>query len=114
MVRSDRRGSAGRARLRNVRQHETPRRLAPDPCVRGEKHPRRSEDPAPLARNASGVKTLYILGMTRSGSTILENVLGNVPGFFAAGEIHWLWRSLVAGVPCGCRRPIDDCPVWGP
>jgi hypothetical protein len=60
------------------------------------------------------VKIFYILGMTRSGSTILENALGNVPGSFAAGEIHWLWRSLAAEVPCGCGRPIESCEVWGP
>ena len=40
------------------------------------------------------VKVLFILGTTRCGSTILENVLGSAPGFFAAGEIHMLWRGM--------------------
>lgn len=57
-------------------------------------------------------KVLFILGTTRSGSTILENVLGSVPGFFAAGEIHMLWRGMARGFRCACGAPIGECEVW--
>ena len=36
------------------------------------------------------VKVLYIVGMGRSGSTILANSLGEVDGFFSAGEICYM------------------------
>jgi hypothetical protein len=62
----------------------------------------------------SRVKVLYIVGYPRSGSTILGNLLGELEGFFHAGEIHYLWeRNLLLGRrPCGCRAPIAQCEVW--
>lgn len=38
------------------------------------------------------VKVLYIAGWGRSGSTILDNVLGQVEGFFSGGELSYLWE----------------------
>jgi len=35
-------------------------------------------------------RVLYIAGWGRSGSTILDNVLGQVDGFFSAGELMFL------------------------
>jgi hypothetical protein len=64
---------------------------------------------APIAGPA---KVLFILGTTRCGSTIVENVLGSVPGFFAAGEVHMLWRGIEWGFRCGCGTSIPECPVW--
>ncbi len=58
------------------------------------------------------VRLLYILGTTRSGSTILERVLGAVPGTFAAGEVHWMWRGIQQGFVCGCGRAVRECDVW--
>jgi hypothetical protein len=60
-------------------------------------------------------KVLFIVGWDRSGSTILDLVLGAVDGFFAVGELHHLWRrGIVEERLCGCgKRPID-CPVWAP
>ena len=59
------------------------------------------------------MKVLYILGRGRSGSTILGNVLGEIDGFFAAGELRELWDPVVAnGNACACGRPLRECPVW--
>ena len=58
------------------------------------------------------VKVLFILGTTRCGSTILENVLGSIQGFFAAGEVHMLWRGMDRGYRCGCGELVASCPVW--
>lgn len=58
---------------------------------------------------------LCITGWCRNGSTILGNVLNEVPGFFHVGEIHFLWKnSSGRGVNnlCGCGAALPDCPVW--
>ena len=60
----------------------------------------------------NAVKVLFIMGTTRCGSTILENVLGSIPGFFAAGEVHMLWRGMERGYRCGCGDEVASCPVW--
>ncbi|NUR75801.1 MAG: sulfotransferase [Thermoleophilia bacterium] len=58
-------------------------------------------------------KVLYIAGWGRSGSTILDNVLGQVEGFFSAGELLFLWRrGLLEGRLCGCGEPVRACDVW--
>ncbi|MBA3432215.1 MAG: hypothetical protein H0U16_12145, partial [Actinobacteria bacterium] len=49
------------------------------------------------------LKVLFIMGWTRSGSTILDNLLGEVEGFFSTGELHYLWRrGLLEGRLCSC------------
>jgi hypothetical protein len=66
---------------------------------------------APATRDR--VKVVYILAWGRSGSTILDNVLGEVDGFFSAGEIRFLWvRGVTKGWRCGCGRPVVECEVW--
>ena len=71
------------------------------------------EDAAAEARPTDRVKVLYILGWGRSGSTIMDNLLGELDGFFSAGELNYLWqRGLVEGRKCGCGRPVRACPVW--
>jgi hypothetical protein len=58
------------------------------------------------------VKVLYIAGCERSGSTILHNVLGQIEGFFAGGELRNLWFKLLGNEPCGCGVTLRDCEVW--
>jgi hypothetical protein len=59
------------------------------------------------------VKVLYIAGYERSGSTLLHNVLGQLDGFFAAGELNRIWdRSLIENRRCGCGVPFRECEVW--
>jgi len=59
------------------------------------------------------VKVLYIAGEGRSGSTILNTVLGQVEGFFAAGELTQLWKTaLIEDRPCSCGEPFHACPTW--
>ena len=66
-----------------------------------------------LPRKTSPVKVVAIVGYTRSGSTLLDSILGQLPGFFSTGELHYLWeRGLVEGRRCGCGRPIPTCEVW--
>lgn len=58
------------------------------------------------------MKILYILGGARTGSTVIDNVLNEVDGFFSGGEIRFLWERLLEGRRCGCRRRFEDCPIW--
>ena len=61
------------------------------------------------------IKVLYIAGFGRSGSTILDNLLGQVSGFFSAGELCYTWaHNLAENGLCGCGAPPADCEVWGP
>lgn len=59
------------------------------------------------------VKVLYIAGWGRSGSTVLDNLLGELDGYFSGGELHYFWeRGLIEGRKCGCGRLITSCEVW--
>jgi hypothetical protein len=58
---------------------------------------------------------LCITGWCRNGSTIIGNILNEIPGFFHAGELHFLWKNaagLGANNRCGCGEALIDCPVW--
>lgn len=56
---------------------------------------------------------LFIGGAGRSGSTLLEMMLGQVEGTFAAGELTYLWeRGLAENQLCGCGLPLRDCEFW--
>jgi hypothetical protein len=58
-------------------------------------------------------KVLFIGGLGRNGSTLVDRVLGQTPGVVAVGELVFLWeRGLLAGERCGCGRPFLDCPFW--
>jgi hypothetical protein len=65
------------------------------------------------AADVRPVKVVYVIGWKRSGSTIVGNALGEVEGFFHAGELRTLWgKGLLNGRYCGCGRPVADCEVW--
>jgi Sulfotransferase family len=58
-------------------------------------------------------KVLYVVGLGRSGSTILSNSLGQIGGYFSAGELNFIWRhNVIENRLCGCGRPFRECPVW--
>jgi Sulfotransferase family len=58
-------------------------------------------------------RVLFIGGYTRSGSTLLERVLGRADGYFASGEIRHLWREgLKENRRCGCGDPFRECKFW--
>ncbi len=57
------------------------------------------------------IKTLYIAGPSRSGSTILSNILGEIDGFFNAGELIDIWDRGING-KCGCGKSMSDCAIW--
>jgi hypothetical protein len=75
------------------------------------------EHPLPTASNdsvalAKPVKVLYIMGAARCGSTVLDNILNEMDGFFSAGELRFLWERLHQGRRCGCGQSFENCEVW--
>jgi hypothetical protein len=58
-------------------------------------------------------KVLYLIGWGRSGSTLIDNLVGETKGFFSTGELRNLWQEgLEQGRRCGCGELILGCPVW--
>jgi UDP-N-acetylglucosamine transferase subunit ALG13 len=58
-------------------------------------------------------RVLYIGGWGRSGSTLLDRMLGQVPGVVSVGELRELWqRGLVENRSCGCGAAFGDCSFW--
>jgi hypothetical protein len=56
---------------------------------------------------------LYIAGLGRSGSTLLERTLGRLPSTVAVGEVVHLWeRGVLEDERCGCGVPFHRCEFW--
>ncbi len=56
---------------------------------------------------------LYLAGIGRSGTTLIEHTVAATHGVTALGETMHLWdRGLVRGELCGCGRKFKDCPFW--
>jgi hypothetical protein len=61
----------------------------------------------------SDYSVVFVGGVGRSGSTLLERLLGESDGVVALGEVVHLWRrGLVDGVACDCGEPFRDCAFW--
>jgi hypothetical protein len=59
------------------------------------------------------VRVLYIGGLGRSGSTLLERSLGELPDACPVGELVHLWeRGLLLDELCGCGLAFSSCPFW--
>ena len=67
------------------------------------------------AAPAQPTRVVYVSGTGRSGSTLLGNAIGSLPGALSVGEVKLGFRRGVAeGGTCGCRLPVVECPVWRP
>lgn len=59
------------------------------------------------------IEVLYIGGSGRSGSTLLDRLIGQVDGFCAVGELVHLWeRGVVRNELCGCGSVFAECGFW--
>lgn len=59
------------------------------------------------------MQVLYIAGAGRSGSTLLEMILGNLPGLFSVGEVRYFWDHMLRGsILCGCGVEVSQCELW--
>jgi hypothetical protein len=59
------------------------------------------------------IKVLYIAGSGRTGSTLLERLLGQFDQLGSYGELRYIWeRGYVQNWPCGCGKPFHECEFW--
>jgi Sulfotransferase family len=59
------------------------------------------------------LRVLYLGGIGRSGSTLLERMLGELPGTCSLGEVVHLWdRGVRHDQRCGCGAAFSACPFW--
>lgn len=73
-----------------------------------------SEKGVGLQRVSFGTtKVLYILGLYRSGTTLLGNLLGQLEGFGHVGELRATWREIrLDSNQCGCGLSLRQCDLW--
>lgn len=59
------------------------------------------------------LRVVFIGGQGRSGSTLIERALGELPGVVSVGETVHLWdRGLRDNELCGCGQPFRACAFW--
>lgn len=55
----------------------------------------------------------YVAGSGRSGSTLIDRLLGGHEGCVSVGEVRLLWQEgLLENRSCGCGAPFRECPFW--
>ncbi|WP_407653554.1 sulfotransferase family protein [Actinoplanes oblitus] len=58
-------------------------------------------------------QVLFLGGLGRSGTTLVERLLGELPGVCALGEVVHLWqRDLCDDERCGCGARFSACEFW--
>ena len=70
--------------------------------------------PVPMSGQSAPLPTVvFIAGSGRSGSTLLERLLGTLPGFVNVGEINDVFRPAAKyDEKCGCSEAFSACPFW--
>lgn len=59
------------------------------------------------------VTVAFVAGWGRSGSTLLDRLLGQVDGVASSGEVRETWqRGPVEDRRCGCGARFGACPYW--
>jgi hypothetical protein len=66
-----------------------------------------------MTRDGGAIRVLFLGGLGRSGTTVLERLLDQEPPIQALGEVVHLWqRSLIDNEQCGCGQEFLACPFW--
>jgi hypothetical protein len=59
------------------------------------------------------IRVLYVGGMPRSGSTLTDLMLHQLPGHVGVGELFYLWRNGLANDGlCACSESFSQCRFW--
>lgn len=66
-----------------------------------------------MTGSVSNPRVLYIMGMGRSGTTILDVLLGNCNGVVSGGELTYAVRDVMTrNVECSCGAHARECSTW--
>jgi hypothetical protein len=69
--------------------------------------------PGERSAPAGPVRVLFIGGLGRSGSTLLDRMLDRLDDVCSVGELVHLWqRGLAENNRCGCGQRFRDCQFW--
>jgi len=61
------------------------------------------------------IPLIYILSNGRSGTTLLDLLLGAHEKIWTVGEVHNLpWELINPRAPCGCGNPVHESEFWKP
>jgi Sulfotransferase family len=75
--------------------------------------PAEAAAPAPRPTAGGPVRVLFIGGLGRSGSTLLDRMLGQLGGVWSVGElVHVFQRGLEENNLCGCGERFRACAFW--
>jgi hypothetical protein len=59
------------------------------------------------------VEVLYLGGSPRSGTTLIDRMISQLPGRLSAGEVVHVWaRGVRDDELCGCGERFHACPFW--
>ncbi len=67
-----------------------------------------------MAQDQQKLNIIYIASTGRSGSTLLDMILGTHSQIATSGEIQVWPHEIIKGgfQSCGCGQQIPDCPFW--
>jgi hypothetical protein len=69
--------------------------------------------PPPMTVLPTCPRVLFIAGLGRSGTTLVERLLGQIDGVQTLGETVHLWvRGIQRDETCGCGLAFHECPFW--
>jgi hypothetical protein len=60
------------------------------------------------------INSVYICSAARSGSTILDMLLGTHPDVIPVGELNQLPKNIALNSVCSCGSAIRECEFWSP
>jgi len=61
----------------------------------------------------SKLNVVYVAGAGRSGSTVLDRILGTIPGTVSTNELNRIWLDGFGGNKrCSCGAVFRECPFW--
>lgn len=58
-------------------------------------------------------RLILITGIGRNGGTLLDRLLGHLPGVVSLGEFRFVWlKGVLRNELCSCGQPFRECPFW--
>ncbi|MCW2612153.1 MAG: Sulfotransferase family protein [Cryptosporangiaceae bacterium] len=74
---------------------------------------RRRSWPRRRRRPRRDLRVLFVGGLGRSGSTLVDRMLAQMPDVASVGELVHIWeRAVRDDERCGCGEAFSACPFW--